>query len=588
MSALFGSSAVLFLGTIVFHAICGADERDEIRFSRTAGWIVAVSSGLLFAFSRTLWQISIETEVYSLAAFFVLLILRIVLPHLRPIGVKGSVDRGRLVTTIAAIGYFFGLALGNHMSVILVAPLILYLFFRQRIWRRERRPAFLGFTVFLLLGLTVYLYLPLRAALDPPLNWGDPVTLSSLIRHVSGWQYRVWMFAGGSEVLIRNLGNYLHLLSEQFPMVLLPLAGSGMIFLFRRRRPILWALLILFGSDLAYSVNYDIPDIDPYFIPSFAVLVVLIGSGVIPLIEFGARWRHAAALWLAILSLLMPVSALWSNYRICDRSEDYMAREWAVNLFSVVPEGAMVLTRTWDLYAPAIYLQLIEGLRRDVVMIDYELMRRSWYVRQMSEAHPDVFRPARKEIETFLPLVQVFEQGGAFDSRRLDRAFYGMLNAILIPAVPEGRAFIDFDDNPAIVPSLKKEPRGVIFRLVETYSDESFDISGFRLVSTLDSSIYRDERARWIKSIYTLHAVKEGIRLGDSGKHSEAIESLGNAYRFDPNNPLVLHLLGESYLRTGSLERARGSFQRLIELAPDNVAARRRLEEIDRRIREEL
>ena len=44
-----------------------------------------------------------------------------------------------------------------------------------------------------LLPLLLYLYLPLRAAADPLMDWGSPDNWGDFWRHVTVWQFRVYI-----------------------------------------------------------------------------------------------------------------------------------------------------------------------------------------------------------------------------------------------------------------------------------------------------------------------------------------------------------------------------------------------------------
>jgi tetratricopeptide (TPR) repeat protein len=461
--------------------------------------------------------------------------------------------------------------------------MVAYLFYLGRMWEREKWRAIFLFVAAVVLGFSIYLYIPIGSMQDPILNWGNPVDLESFIRHISAWQYRVWMFSGGTD-LIQKLGGYFLLLSDQFNPLYLFLLLPGGFFLFRHQRSLLIVLLILFLSNLFYSLNYDIPDIDPYFIPSFFVVVVLIAIGIYQVAEWIALKKSALVIPFVAASFLLPLSTLRFNYQVCDRSRDYMAYEFASNFLSTISKDAVVLTRTWDLYAPVMYLQLIEERRQDITMIDYELMRRSWYVRDLMEDSPDLFLPAREKVEVFLELVADFEAGEPYNSRQLENAFYNMLNAILTTNYPEKPSYVDFDDNPNIAPALKKNPRGLIFQLLDEYDGVSYDRIQFLLNSTLDLTIYRDERAQWIRSLYPWYAVKEGIALREIERYAEAVKSLEEALFFDPNNTTVLHLLGDSYFQLSSLERAMGCYRRIISITPGDLKARQRLEQLDRAV----
>ena len=89
---------------------------------------------------------------------------------------------------MAAAGLVFGLGLGNHLTVALMLPGLgawIWLIARGSRLRRDLGLAALG----TLSGLLVYAYLPLAAGRRPPVNWGDPATLSGFLWLVTGRAY---------------------------------------------------------------------------------------------------------------------------------------------------------------------------------------------------------------------------------------------------------------------------------------------------------------------------------------------------------------------------------------------------------------
>ena len=78
-----------------------------------------------------------------------------------------------------------------------------------------------------LLGLALYLTLPLRAAFQPPLNWGNPVTLPDFWWLVSGRLYATYPFGISLTDAMLRLRAFGGLILEQFtlPGVLIGVYG---------------------------------------------------------------------------------------------------------------------------------------------------------------------------------------------------------------------------------------------------------------------------------------------------------------------------------------------------------------------------
>jgi len=74
------------------------------------------------------------------------------------------------------------------------------------------------------------------------------------------------------------------------------------------------------------------------------------------------------------------------------------------------------------------------------------------------------------------------------------------------------------------------------------------------------------------------------VILREEGHFAGAVKSLEEALFFDPDNTTVLSLLGETYYETGSIARAKGCYGRILSIRPDDIDARRRLDEIGRSV----
>lgn len=122
----------------------------------------AFAAALFLYTSPSFWALSQVSEMYTLNALFAVLLLN-------------------FFNHLYFSSFLLGLGLGNHQTLILIAPALAYAFWRNR---KEK-----GAALFFLLGLSVYLYLPLRAFADPSLNWGDPTSFRNFFRLITRADY---------------------------------------------------------------------------------------------------------------------------------------------------------------------------------------------------------------------------------------------------------------------------------------------------------------------------------------------------------------------------------------------------------------
>ncbi|NIN72405.1 MAG: DUF2723 domain-containing protein [Gemmatimonadetes bacterium] len=136
----------------------------------------------------------------------------------------------------------------------------------------------------------------------------------------------------------------------------------------------------------------EVRERDYFFIVSFSQWGLWAGIGLAALwqtlakatagaadrISFDHYRRTVPILALALLPLLL-------NWKYASRAGDYAARDWAYNLLMSVEPYAVVFTNGDNDTFPLWYLQEVEGLRRDVIVIVYSYLATPWYAQQLRD-----------------------------------------------------------------------------------------------------------------------------------------------------------------------------------------------------------
>ena len=152
--------------------------------------------------------------------------------------------------------------------------------------------------------------------------------------------------------------------------------------------------------------------------------------------------RCQAGLTLAVC-LLIPILALALNWAACNRRADTIPEDYVRDTFAEIGPNGLLLTRDWQLYAPALYLQQVEGLRPDLAVIDTELLRRGWYFRLLHRRYPDLMASVAAEERAFLALRDAWERGDIPDGdpriAQLQAAYVALLDAFIDRAAAAGR-----------------------------------------------------------------------------------------------------------------------------------------------------
>jgi hypothetical protein len=179
-------------------------------------------------------------------------------------------------------------------------------------------------------------------------------------------------------------------------------------------------------------------------------------------------------------------------------------------------------------------------VRTDVLVLDKELFRRSWYVEQLRVRHPDVYARARPQIEGFARQLERFEQDLPYEPAAIEAAFNAMLASLLAA---------NYDHRPVYV-TIEIEPQ---------------HSAGFRLVPVgLAFRLYRPEdvpplaELPWPELRYRPFAADDRLPVALQGMYAS----------------MLLNRAVYAY-RAGGFETAAPLFARALGFAPDDAAVRR-------------
>src|SRR5438552_4063490 len=224
------------------------------------------------------------------------------------------------------------------------------------------------------------------------------------------------------------------------PLTLI-LALVGLATAYKRDRTAFCFLLLILLADLAYSLNYEIAeDKDAYYLPAFISIAIAAGLGIRWLIQLAAatpspiRRSYVAA---ATAIVLTSATAFAANWPFNNRKHYFIADDYVENLFTTVASNGLMLTQDWQVASPMLYAQEIEQRRRDVKVVDMNLLRRSWYFDYLKHAHPGLMDRSREKIDPYVEILKQWERDPAAFARsqeltqRISMAFLEMIQAIV-------------------------------------------------------------------------------------------------------------------------------------------------------------
>jgi hypothetical protein len=353
----------------------------------------------------------------------------------RATGSRRDLALGALVT---------GLAFGNHLSAAFLVPATLFF-----VWRTARRapppPGVWTWTLALaMLGPLTYLYLPLRYTAAPALDWArangvDLTTLDGFLWMVRARLFGPFMFPYGPFELLGEVFALGAHLWRSFLGVGILAAAFGLWVQARRDGTLAATLGLIALGHAAFFVNYDVEDKNTMFVPVFIVLAFWLAEALGAAADHLAAGdgRRPAAWLLASVTVLIVGWLTWSTFPRVDLHRYDEPRTFGERVLRDAPRDALI-AGTWFNITPLLYLQAVEGLRRDVEIFD-------WGTHSL----------ARQAALT---------AGGLSrrDARRLARE--SVRNRIEIE-VATGRTVLALENDETLSGAFALEPRGDIFTL---------------------------------------------------------------------------------------------------------------------------
>ena len=407
-------------------------------FQENKNYIAAVFGGLILAFDKTYWMQGTSVEVYSLQLFLInLVILFLVKAYIA----KDDPHKIKYFSLWLVFAFVLALGFSNHMTTLFILPGVAYLFFNKYGFNKK---SFIRIAIMLSLFIPVlvlnYSYLLIRSAQNPIMNWGYTTTLTKLLRHVSGEQYQVWLFSSFNSAQ-KQFSYFVSNLPSEFWSSLF-IAAVGIVYSFIKARKFFVFLAITFLFTVGYAINYDIHDIDSYFLLAYLALGFFAVFGSLQLLSL-LKLKEYPYLATALLVPLLIVVELYFNYSAVNQSDVYTFQDYAKAVLGSVDKNAVIFTYEWDyLVSPSYYFQFVENYRRDVAVVDKELLRRSWYYHQLNTIHPRLLSGMHDDVNDFLQAVAPFESKGKFDPTLLEYTYRKIMTDLVATNISKRQFFI--------------------------------------------------------------------------------------------------------------------------------------------------
>lgn len=291
----------------------------------------------------------------------------------------------------------------------------------------------------IVLGYSTYTMVLIRANADPPMNENNPNTLERLISYLNREQYgtapllnRRWNVTEPEQVAAHQRytsdWDYFwrfqldHMYFRYFGWNFIGQEGdwkeAGVDWSKLFGIPFLLGLIgalhhwskdwkmgfvgvtffLIMGVVLVVYFNMQEPqprERDYFYVGSFFVFAMWIGMGVVAIIDeikerfFGSSNPLPAAVAILVVALVLsPVNMARANFHYQDRSGNYVPWDYSYNLLQSCEQDAILFTNGDNDTFPLWYLQDVEGVRRDIRIVNLSLLNTDWYIHQLKNLEP--------------------------------------------------------------------------------------------------------------------------------------------------------------------------------------------------------
>ncbi len=503
--------------------------------------IISFSGAMVLAFSSTFWNTSNSLEVYSLHVLLVVTVMFLFLKAGNSY-VKGDNDLKHWLI----FAFILGLSFTNHLSTIFLSVGFLYLYFAVNGFSKMSFRKIFYMIVPFVLALSVYVYFFVRGD-NTVIAWGNPVTWDNFMRHVSGKQFSVWMFTSTGSAS-KQFSHFVNIYPKEFFYIPVIIAIFGIVETFLKQKRFFYFTLLLFVFNILYAINYDIHDIDTYFLLAFVVTSIWFALGL----KFLFAKMKISGLAAVSLSLIIPAFSIYGNYDENNLKNSHFVKEYTNNVFSSAREKSIIMSTQWDFWVSAsFYEQYVHNIRPDVIVIDKELMRKSWYLKHLRDHYPELYLRSNTEFEAYAKELFKFEKftenytkpKNETDKQNLmliQTTFMNLLNSI-ITKNPEYAFYttseIEEDKNERMMKDYARIPEGLLFRYSPKMEyDSTYTEPEIVFTKTNETDYYHT----FLMNAYYMMFLNRASFLMNFNKFEKAETLIKRALEIRPNDKTAL------------------------------------------------
>jgi len=319
------------------------------------------------------------------------------------------------------------------------APVLLFLILIGIAWwaiRKKQHIAsiLIASILLIVIGYASYSLIFIRSSLEPAIDENNPDNLPRILSYLKReqygersiltrqwnnnpnytsqwdffWRYQVnhmynryflWQFVGMDGEYQGAKPDFSKFYAIPF---IIGLLGLGYHFQKDDKRALaLLALFFMAGYAIIFYLNEPDPEPrerDYTHVGSFLVFAVWIGIGAAAILETiaeklkqrgGLRSLLMGASTILLVGLI-PLNMVWKNFNTHSRSGNYVAWDYSHNILETCEPDAIIFTNGDNDTFPVWYLQEVDGIRKDIRVVNLSLLNTGWYIKQLKHREPKV------------------------------------------------------------------------------------------------------------------------------------------------------------------------------------------------------
>ncbi len=366
--------------------------------------------------------------------------------------------RAIIYSVVIVVGYVIANSLGKSIAFpsfgkwmfTIIAIVLLYINLKDVI---DKKVWLMGIAL-VAIGLSPHIFLFIRSTARPFINEGYPHNMQLFMDYILRRQYGNVSFMVRRASIVYQYGyHFLRYFGWQWfnaetlagwlkaPQMLFTVIGNlivillgvlGMFDLAKKNKHSFAYFMSVFAMTTVVFIfvlnlsNAEVRDRDYFFVSAFNMWAIWIGIGCISIIRPLLN-KKVPLFILTGLIFLLPVINFASQYKVHDRSKEYMAVDYGMNFLNSVEENAIIFTNGDNDTFPLWYCQAVNdphvkeyvhkakditpsqesqkamqnamafknktlhGIRKDVTIANLSLLNTPWYVRQLRDREGVLF-----------------------------------------------------------------------------------------------------------------------------------------------------------------------------------------------------